>query len=121
MPVGVTAHSRHQSEKRARPGAAHLTSGDVILPAPQDIQHLVHEEPSTRWSASCAERNVDLEEELLDYEDGDELEDGDIVQPMGVLGYRINLKTLVFFRKQQRGRSGAIVRLEELCWKPTPR
>ncbi|KAJ1119209.1 hypothetical protein NDU88_007395 [Pleurodeles waltl] len=83
MSVDVRTPPRHRSEDRARPGAARLISGDAFLPVPQNVNHLINEEQSTSWSAGCAEWNVDKEEELLDYEDGDKPEAVDLGQQRG--------------------------------------
>ncbi|KAJ1164183.1 hypothetical protein NDU88_004628 [Pleurodeles waltl] len=81
--VGVRAPSGHRIEERARTGEAHLTAGDAFSQVLQDVQQLVSEESSTSWGAGCAEHNLDVEEEVLDYDDGDEPEEGVIVQQRG--------------------------------------
>ncbi|KAJ1099394.1 hypothetical protein NDU88_004495 [Pleurodeles waltl] len=78
--VGVSTPSRHRNEERARSRAARLTSGETILPVMQDVQHLVHDEPSTSWRAGGMDRSVVMEEELLDYDDGNASEVVDLVQ-----------------------------------------
>ncbi|KAJ1141102.1 hypothetical protein NDU88_007437 [Pleurodeles waltl] len=83
MPVGVRAPSGHRLEERARSGAARLTSGDGYGPVFQDDQQLVSEEPSTSRGAVFVEQNYGLEEEVLDYDEGEEPDEGEIVQQRG--------------------------------------
>ncbi|KAJ1097726.1 hypothetical protein NDU88_002843 [Pleurodeles waltl] len=47
------------------------------------MQYFVHEESFTSWSAGGLERNIDIEDELLDYDDGNESEAIDVVQQKG--------------------------------------
>ncbi|KAJ1206689.1 hypothetical protein NDU88_002090 [Pleurodeles waltl] len=76
MPVGVGAPSEHRTEERARPGAARPTSGDAYGLGLYEVHQLVHGEPSTSHGAGCVEQVYKLEEEVLDYEDGDDSEEG---------------------------------------------
>ncbi|KAJ1203416.1 hypothetical protein NDU88_007203 [Pleurodeles waltl] len=88
--VGVSTPSRHRSEERARLRAARL-----------DGQHLGHEEPSNSWSTGGMHRSVAMEEEPLDYDDGNDSEVLDLVQQKGT-------EERLVQNKSKRGRSFGI-------------
>ncbi|KAJ1092634.1 hypothetical protein NDU88_005744 [Pleurodeles waltl] len=63
-----------------------MTSGDTYDQGYQDVQQLVSAEPSTSRGAGCVD-------EVLDCDDGDEPEEGEIVHQKGVhKGFRDKLK-----------------------------
>ncbi|KAJ1088721.1 hypothetical protein NDU88_001877 [Pleurodeles waltl] len=64
-------------EERARPCAAHVTSGDTYGQGYQAVQRLVPAKPSTSRGTGCVD-------EVLDYDDGDDPEEIEIVQQKGV-------------------------------------
>ncbi|KAJ1209975.1 hypothetical protein NDU88_005344 [Pleurodeles waltl] len=74
-------HPQDTSWKRS--GAARLTSGDTYGPGFQDVQQFVSEEPSTSRGAGCVEQNFELEDKVLDYDEGDQQEEEEIVQQKG--------------------------------------
>ncbi|KAJ1203533.1 hypothetical protein NDU88_007318 [Pleurodeles waltl] len=84
MPIGVGAPSGYQREERARPGASCPTSGDAFGLGLQEVHQVVPGEPSTSRGVGFAEQEYELEEEVLNYEDGDEAVDGEIVQQRAV-------------------------------------
>ncbi|KAJ1098387.1 hypothetical protein NDU88_003498 [Pleurodeles waltl] len=86
MPVRVRAPLGHRPEERARPGAARPTSGETFGPGfgIQEVYPVMQEELSTSRGAGFVELQQYLEEEVLDYEDGDEAEEGEIVQHRSV-------------------------------------
>ncbi|KAJ1198240.1 hypothetical protein NDU88_002083 [Pleurodeles waltl] len=66
-------------EERVRSRAAHLTSGNAYGQGYKDVPQSVPVEPSTSQGTGCVEQNYELEDEVLDYDDRDELEKGEIV------------------------------------------
>ncbi|KAJ1098497.1 hypothetical protein NDU88_003608 [Pleurodeles waltl] len=86
MPVRVRASSGHRPEERVRPGAACPTLREAFGPSfgIQEVYPVVQGEPSTSRGAGFVELEQDIEEEVLDYEDGDEAEEGEIVQQRSV-------------------------------------
>ncbi|KAJ1109546.1 hypothetical protein NDU88_006906 [Pleurodeles waltl] len=81
MRVGVRAPSVNRLEEMVRSRATRLTSGKPSGPELHARhQQLVFEEPSTSHCAEFVMQNYGLEDEVLDYQDEEELEEGKLVQ-----------------------------------------
>ncbi|KAJ1124640.1 hypothetical protein NDU88_003089 [Pleurodeles waltl] len=82
----VRAPSGYRPEERARPGVAHPTSGDAfgLGFGIQEVHPVVQGQLSTSQGAGFVEQEQELEEKVLDYDDGDKAEDGEIVQQRSV-------------------------------------
>ncbi|KAJ1145063.1 hypothetical protein NDU88_011355 [Pleurodeles waltl] len=90
MPVRVGASSGRRPKGRASSRVTCLTSGEDTQ-ATLDLIGNVHDDqqPSTIWGASAFEFMENYEDELLDYEEEEILEEGEIVDEESTMPGRL--------------------------------
>ncbi|KAJ1198291.1 hypothetical protein NDU88_002133 [Pleurodeles waltl] len=77
-PVRVRAPSGHRSEERVVPRAGNLTSREWPVESADSEHRLAMEVPSTSQSADISDVQFALADETLDYDDDQEIEEGEI-------------------------------------------
>ncbi|KAJ1160163.1 hypothetical protein NDU88_000665 [Pleurodeles waltl] len=88
--ASVGAPLKCLSEVRAVSGANSLTLGNLAGAALEFVDREISEQPSTSWGTDIFDGFINMQEEMLDYEDEQDVEEGDFVSKN--LGYKATEK-----------------------------